>query len=117
MKNNFDMTDLWKTKYFLGIEVYQSNKGIFICQQKYAREILQRFSMQDSKEVGNPIVPGTKLSKDEKGKIVDATNYKRIVGSLMYLAATRPDLSFSISVISRFMEKPTEKHLVVAKGF
>lgn len=115
MKNNFDMTDLGKMKYFLGIEVYQSNKGIFICQQKYAREILQRFSMQDSKEVGNPIVPGTKLSKDEEGEIVDATNYKRIVGSLMYLATTRPDLSFSISVISRFMEKPTEKHLVAAK--
>jgi len=80
MKNNFDMTYLGKMKYFLGIEVYQSSKGIFICQQKYAREILQRFGMQDSKEVGNPIVPGNKLSKDEEGKIVDANNYKTIVG-------------------------------------
>jgi hypothetical protein len=115
MKNQFSMTDLGKMKYFLGIEVVQNKQGIFICQQKYASEILDRFGMKECNKVCSPIVPGSKLIKDEKGKTVDATEYKRMIGCLMYLLATRPDLTFSVCLAARYMERPTEMHLASVK--
>ena len=108
MKKNFSMTNLGKMKYFLGVEVIQNAKGIFIHQQKYAKEVLSKFGMEDCNLVCNPIVPGSKLTKNEGGKCVDVTNFKQIIGSLMYLLATRPDLAYSVFSIARFMEKPTE---------
>jgi hypothetical protein len=115
MENMFDMTDLGRMRYFLGVEVNQGDHGIFICQQKYINDILARFGMEYCNIVSSPIVPGTKLNKDQNGKCVDATYYKQIVGSLIYLLATRPDLAYSVCLIARFMEKPTETHLIAAK--
>lgn len=115
MKKEFDMTDLGKMKYFLGVEVVQNSDGIFIGQRKYAREVLERFGMKQCNSVYNPIVPGCKLSKDGSGAEIDATMYKKMVGSLMYLTATRPDLMYSVCLISRYMEKPTEMHLQAVK--
>ncbi|KAG5232745.1 Retrovirus-related polyprotein from transposon [Salix suchowensis] len=113
--NEFKMTDLGKMRYFLGIEVLQLVDGIFICQKKYAQEVLERFKMENCNPVQNPIVPGTKLRKNVAGEKVNSTLYKQIVGSLMYLTATRPDTMFVVSLISRFMECPTEEHLAAAK--
>jgi hypothetical protein len=104
MKHEFDMTDLGKMRCFLGLEVLQKSTGVFINQKKYASEVLQRFGMDRSNSVHNPIVPGCKLVKDKGGVKVDKTHFKQMVGSLMYLTATRPD-----------MENPTEFHLQVAK--
>ncbi|KAB2636175.1 hypothetical protein D8674_026709 [Pyrus ussuriensis x Pyrus communis] len=115
MMVEFDMTDLGKMRYFLGIEVIQGSGGIFISQRKYAQEILERFNMHQCNSVLNPIVPGFKLTKDEGGIKVDGTVYKQMVGSLMYLTATRPDLMFVVSLISRYMERPTEVHMQTAK--
>ncbi|RVW64797.1 Retrovirus-related Pol polyprotein from transposon TNT 1-94 [Vitis vinifera] len=115
MKDEFDMTDLGKMRYFLGLEVLQRSDGIFISQKKYALEVLQRFGMDKSNSVHNPIVPGFKLMKDEGGVKVDKTYYKQVVGSLMYLTTTRPDMMFVVSLISRYMENPTELHLQAAK--
>ncbi|MCH97778.1 copia-type polyprotein, partial [Trifolium medium] len=88
----FEMTDLGMMKYFLGIEVVQSAAGIFICQKKYAQEVLERFKMDDCNPVQIPIVPGTKLTRDVEGTKIDNTYYKQMVGSLMYMTTTRPDL-------------------------
>lgn len=115
MKGEFDITDLGKMSYFLGVEVIQSSDGIFITQAKYAREILERFGMINCKPVSNPVVTGSKLSKRGGGAEVDITNYKQMVGSLMYLTATRPDLMYVVCLTSRYMEKPTEVHLQAAK--
>ncbi|PRQ42077.1 putative RNA-directed DNA polymerase [Rosa chinensis] len=115
MKDEFDMSDLGMMRYFLGVEVVQNEAGIYICQKKYASEILERFGMEKANSVRNPIVPGFKLMKDEGGVKVDATMYKQIVGSLMYLTATRPDLMYVVSLISRFMSSPTELHMQAAK--
>ncbi|XP_068329810.1 secreted RxLR effector protein 161-like [Pyrus communis] len=109
------MTDLGKMRYFLGIEVLQRMDDIFIRQRKYAQEVLERFNMDQCNLVHNPMVHGFKLTKDEDGVRVDGTFYKQIVGSLMYLIATRPDLMFVVSVISRYMERPTKTHLQAAK--
>ncbi|KAJ6855707.1 Integrase catalytic domain-containing protein [Populus alba x Populus x berolinensis] len=115
MKHEFNMTDLGKMRYFLGLEVLQKSTGVFINQKKYASEVLKRFGMDKSNSVRNPIVPGCKLVKDEGGVKVDNTHFKQMVGSLMYLTATRPDMMFVVSLISRYMENPTELHLQVAK--
>lgn len=115
MMLEFDMTDLGKMKYFLGIEVLQTADGIFIGQKKYVQEVLERFGMENCNSVKNPMVPGCKLVKDADGIRVDNTFFKQLVGSLMYLTATRPDIMFIVSLISRYMECPTELHLEAAK--
>jgi hypothetical protein len=115
MLREFDMSDLGKMRFFLGIEVLQNSDGIYICQRKYALEVLKRFGMMESKLVTSPIVPGFKVSKNGDGNIVDETYYKQLVGSLMYLTATRPDMMFATCLISRYMTKPMQTHLQAAK--
>ena len=109
------MIDLGKMRYFLGLEVLQRSDGVFISQKKYALEVLKWFRMDKSNFVQNPIVPSFKLMSDESGVKVDKTYYKQVVGSLMYLRATRPDMMFVVSLISMYMENPTKLHLQVAK--
>ncbi|KAL0398210.1 UNVERIFIED_CONTAM: Retrovirus-related Pol polyprotein from transposon RE1 [Sesamum radiatum] len=111
MMDEFEMSDLGTMHYFLGIEVVNTSDGIFISQKKYIGEILDRFLMKDCNAVSTPTEFGLKLNKDYEGKKVDSTLYKQIVGSLMYLTATRPDIMYSVSLISRYMENPTEMHL------
>lgn len=105
MKQEFEMTDLGQMKFFLGIEVNQSEIGIFICQQKYTREILEQFDMESSKAVTNPMVPSNKLTRNDDGRAVDVTLYKQMIGNLMYLTATRPDLMCVVCLASRYMER------------
>eukprot|EP00253_Pinus_taeda_P007460 PITA_07460 len=115
MKEEFEMTDMGLLRYFLGTEVEKSENGIFISQEKDANEVLDRFNMQDSKAAITPTVMGLKLSKEDNSKDFDPSLYKSIVGSLMYLTATRPDITHAISLISRFMERPKEARWQVAK--
>jgi len=110
MMKEFEMTDLCLMKYFLGIEVEQSEKGIIICQNKYAKDLLKRFRMENCKPLPTPVATGTKLSKDDEGSDVNPTLFKRLVGSLMYLTATRPDIMQGVSLIFRFMETPKDTH-------
>jgi hypothetical protein len=115
MKEKFAMTDLGRMKYFLGIEVIQCDQGIFVHQHKYSCEILKRFGMEQCNKVCSPIVPGTKLVRDESGRAVNATEYKQMIGCLMYLLATRPDMAFSVCLASRYMERQTEMHMATVK--
>ena len=115
MKNEFDMTNLGRMKFFLGVEVMQTSKGIYMSQKKYAQEILERFGMENSNPTKTLMVPGCKLTKDEGGIKVDSTQYKQIIGSLMYLTVTRPDLMYVMSLVSRYMEKPTQVHMMAIR--
>ena len=115
MMEEFAMSDLGKMKFFLGVEVIQDEEGIFINQQKYAEETLMKYGMQNCNSVRNPIVPGNKLTKAGAGEEVDATEFKQLVGSLRYLTARRPDLIYSVNLVSRYMERPNEQHLLAAK--
>ena len=114
MKEEFEMTDMGKMKFFLGVEVLQSSEGIHISQKKYAKEVLERFNMWSCNSVKNPIVPGTAISK-EGSRVADATIYQQLVGCLMYLTVTRPDLMFVVCLIARFMSDPKEEHFLIAK--
>ncbi|XP_015168566.1 uncharacterized mitochondrial protein AtMg00810-like [Solanum tuberosum] len=115
MEKIFEMTDLGVMKYFLGMEVLQSSDGIFICQQKYISDILNRFKMQDCKPVSTPISTGVKLGKDEDSEKVDNSMYRSLIGSLLYLTASRPDILFVVSLLSRFMHSPRDTHFTAAK--
>eukprot|EP00253_Pinus_taeda_P015479 PITA_15479 len=115
MKEEFEMTDMGLLRYFLGIEVNQNENGIFISRAKYVNEVLGRFNMQECKAAITTTVMGLKLSKEDRSKDFDPSLYKSIVGSLMYLTATRPDIMFVVSLISRFMEKPKEAHWQATK--
>ncbi|XP_047335472.1 uncharacterized mitochondrial protein AtMg00810-like [Impatiens glandulifera] len=103
MMREFDMTDLGCMSYLLGIEVLQKKEGIFICQRRYAEEVLKRFGMLESNLVSNPTTPGLKIHNDAERVPVDETYYKQIVGSLMYLTSTRLDLMYVTSLLSRVL--------------
>ncbi|KAE8656273.1 hypothetical protein F3Y22_tig00117005pilonHSYRG00292 [Hibiscus syriacus] len=115
MMIEFEMSDLGMMHYFLGIEVLQSSAGIFISQKKYVGEILDKFKMKDCNHMNAPSEFGLKLNKDEGGNKVNSTLYKQIIGSLMYLTTTRLDIMYAVSAISKYMECPTEIHLLAAK--
>lgn len=109
------MTNLGESKIFLGTEILQGSNGVFICQKKYVAKVLSRFGMAESNAVRNPVVSGPRLHKDVDGEKVDATLFKQIMGSLMYLTATRPDIMFVFSLFSRYMSNPTHIHFATAK--
>ena len=115
MMAEFKMTDLGELHHFLGIEVHQSEKGIFISQKSYAKEVLKKFMMVNANPVSTPCITGLKLSKEGEGKLVNSTIFRSLVGKLMYLTSTRPDIVYAVSLVSRFMEKPYSNHWEVAK--
>jgi transposase InsO family protein len=92
MKAAFEMTDLGLMSYFLGIEIKQDVGGIFIGQQKYAKEILKKFKMADCKSMATPMNQKERLCKEDGAEKVDESEYRSLVGCLMYLTATRPDI-------------------------
>ncbi|GJZ80177.1 zinc finger, CCHC-type containing protein [Tanacetum coccineum] len=93
----------------------QHETGITLKQEAYAKNILNKTRMMDCNATRSPMEHKLKLSKDEEGELADPTEYRSIVGALRYLTHTRPDLSFTVGVVSRFMEKPTVKHLQAVK--
>ncbi|RVW21205.1 Retrovirus-related Pol polyprotein from transposon RE1 [Vitis vinifera] len=111
----FEMTDLGLMSYFLGMEVKQDHDGVFISQKKYAKEILNKFHMDDCKRTSTPMNQKEKFSKDDGTEKVDESQYRSLIGCLMYLTATRPDIMFSVSLLSRFMHCASEVHLQAAK--
>eukprot|EP00253_Pinus_taeda_P012594 PITA_12594 len=115
IENGFDKCDGEPTLYIKENDVDQSENGVFISQDKYVEAVLKRFNLQNSKAAATPTVVGLKLTKEESRKDFDLKLYKSIVGSLMYLTATRPDIMHAVSLISRFMERPKETHWQAAK--
>lgn len=109
------MADLVDLYHFLVIEVHQSNKGIFISQESYAKEVLKKFRMDNANLVSTLCIPGLKLSKEGEGKLINSTMYISFVGNWMYLTSTRPDIMFVVSILRRFMEKPYSNHWEAAK--
>jgi hypothetical protein len=110
LQAGFKMTDLGLLHYYLGVEVFQHSNNIFISQCKYASELLKIFGMTNCKSVLTPMEKNLKLSKLEGGELVNNTSYRKLIGSLIYLTTTHPDLSYAVSILSRFMQEPRESH-------
>ena len=115
MMKKYEMSDLGLLHYFLGYEICQNGDGVFVCQKKYAKTILEKFKMANCKSVATSLVVNEKLTKEDGSKQVDATLYRSLVGSLLYLTATRPDIMFATSLLSRFMHNPSQTHFGAAK--
>ena len=112
--HHFKLKDLGPTKYFLGLELARSHKGISLCQRKYTLDILQDSGFLGSKPVKFPMEQHLKLSKDEGTSLPDPTVYRRLIRKLLYLTFTRPDISYSVSRLSQFMDHPYAPHLHAA---
>ncbi|KAL8134090.1 hypothetical protein AgCh_009238 [Apium graveolens] len=110
MNYKFEMSNLGKLSYYLGIEVAQGNGYIKLKQTGYAKKLLVNSGMSGCNPMKFPMAPKEKLHKDKQGDVVNATDYKSIVGGIRYLVHTRPDVAFVVGVVSRFMERPTVLH-------
>ncbi|KAL3498624.1 hypothetical protein ACH5RR_041356 [Cinchona calisaya] len=117
MKRKFEMSNLGLLHYFLGLEVKQVEDGIFGLQRKYATNLLKRFNMLNCKFAATPMNLNEKLQVDDETKQTNASHFRSLVGGLIYLTHTRPDIVFSVGVISRFMHSPSKHHLGMAKRF
>jgi len=115
MKNKFSMSDLGLLSYYLGIEVKQGDAGIVISQGSYAVKILETAGMVTCNACDTPMEPRLKLYKTKEGEVVEPTTYRSIIGSLRYIVNTRPDLAFSVGMVSRYMEAPGKAHWAAVK--
>ncbi|GJU65778.1 retrovirus-related pol polyprotein from transposon TNT 1-94, partial [Tanacetum coccineum] len=115
MCSKFKMSMMGKISFFLGLQISQSPRGIFINQSKYALESLKKYGYESCDPVDTPMVEKSKLDEDKEGKAVDPSHYRGMIGTLLYLTASRPDLQFAICMCARYQARPTEKHLNTVK--
>ncbi|GKG29702.1 hypothetical protein Tco_0419600, partial [Tanacetum coccineum] len=109
------MLMMGQMSFFLGLQVSQSPGGIFINQSKYALKTLKKYGMEYSEPVDTPMMDQSKLDEDPLWIPVDQTQFRGMVGSLMYLTASRPDLIFVVCMCARYQAKPTKKYLEAIK--
>ncbi|GJX72057.1 retrovirus-related pol polyprotein from transposon TNT 1-94 [Tanacetum coccineum] len=114
MKNNFEMSMMGELKFFLGLQVHQSPRGIFISQSQYAIELLKKHGLDECVSMSTPMAT-ERLDADLQGTPTDQTTYRRMIGGLMYLTASRPDIAFATFVCARYQARPTVKHLKEVK--
>ena len=110
LNRHFSLKDLGALHYFLGIEVYRDDTGLYLTQSKYIGEILDRFGMLNIKPCPTPMVSGKVLSKDDGEVLDNPTMYRSAIGALQYLVHTRPDIAFSVNKLSQFLQCPTTTH-------
>ncbi|GJS17662.1 putative ribonuclease H-like domain-containing protein, partial [Tanacetum coccineum] len=115
MKSRFQMSSMGELTFFLGLQVKQKPNGIFISQDKYVDEILKKFDFANVKSASTPIETQKPLVKDEEASDVDVHLYRSMIGSLMYVTASRPDIMFVVCACSRFQVTPKTSHLTAVK--
>ena len=111
LAKEFEIKDLGSLKYFLGMEIARSKQGIVVSQRKYILDLLRETKMLECKPAETPMDYTVKLGMIENGAPVDKGRYQRLVGKLIYLSHTRPDIGFPVSTVSQFMNNPTEEHM------
>lgn len=111
LRSKFEMKDLGELCYFLGIEVIKSKEGIWLLQRQYALDMMSKVGMTGCKPITTPLEVNGKLTQDGGDLLDDATMYRSMVGSLIYITITRPDLSYAVGLVSQFMQAPRKPHL------
>jgi hypothetical protein len=102
MANEFQMSMMEELTFFLGIQVKQTKQGTFVHQAKYMKDLIKKFNMAELKPVSTPMSTATSLGPDEDGEAVDQREYRSLIGSLLYLTATRPDIQFVVCLCACF---------------
>ena len=115
MQSRYEMSMMGELNFFLSLQVSQRKDGIFICQSKYVKDLLKKYNLEDSASAKTPMATATKLDQDKSGKQVDMTSYRGMIGSLLYLTASRPDIMFATCLCARFQSDPKESHLIAIK--
>ena len=112
--NEFEMKDLGRLKYFLGIEVLRSNEGIFICQRKYILDLIAESGMLECKPTDTPIVVNHGLQTVQGGEAENHEQSQKLVGKLIYLSHIHLDIAYAVGIVSRFMHRPQIHHMEAA---
>ena len=115
MNHAFSMTDLGLLSQFLALEIAQSQRGIKVHQSKYASDLLIKFNMKYFKQIKTQFLSRVKLEEAGSSSMVDSTLYRQLIGCLLYLTQTQTDISYAVSVVSRYMDQPHEIHWRAAK--
>ena len=110
LSETFLMSDLGPLRYFLGLEVTSTSDDIFLSQEKYTQDLLSRAALTDHRTVDTPMEIGVHLRPTDGVPLADPTRYRQLVGSLVYLGITRPDISHSVHILSQFVSAPTQLH-------
>ena len=114
LHRQFTIKDLGELQYFLGLEVARTSNGICLNQRKYAVDLLREEQFLHCKPVSTPIDPSVKLMANDSPCLTDHSDYRRLIGKLLYLTLTRPDISYAVQQLSQFVNQPTELHLKAA---
>ncbi|WVZ76462.1 hypothetical protein U9M48_024438 [Paspalum notatum var. saurae] len=115
MSREFKMSLMGELQFFLGLQIKQGLEGTFVHQAKYTRDILKKFNMGDSKPMTTPMSTNTALDADEDGEAVDQKKFRGMIGSLLYLTATRPDIQFAVCLCARYQASPRTSHRQAVK--
>ncbi|GJY14818.1 retrovirus-related pol polyprotein from transposon TNT 1-94 [Tanacetum coccineum] len=115
MHDEFEMSMMGELNFFLGLQIKQMEDGIFFNQSKFIKEMLKKFGLEDSKPMKTAMSSDTKLTKDEECESGDSTKYQGMIGSLLYLTASKLDIMFSVCLCACFQEAPKTSHLEVVK--
>ncbi|XP_019053163.1 PREDICTED: uncharacterized protein LOC109114642 [Nelumbo nucifera] len=115
MMKTFEMTNFGLMHYFLGIEITQEEEGTFISQKKYIETLLKKFKMEECKTVSTPLDNTKAIKKEDGSPKANESQFRSMIGSLLYLIATRPDIMYAVSLLSRFMQNPNQVHHGAAK--
>ena len=115
LKSEFEMTDLGRLSYFLGIEFKQVDGGLFMHQKKYIHDVLKKFNMLECNTAETPAEANLKLDNGEQESAVDGTLFRQMIGCLRFIFHTRPEISYSVGLVSRFMSNPKKSHFMAAK--
>src|SRR6266540_3404867 len=115
MSREFEMSMMGELTFFLGLQIKQSKEGTFVHQGKYTKDVLKKFDMADAKPLSTPMATTTALDADEDGEAVDQKEYRSMIGSLLYLTATRPDIHFAVCLCARFQALPQTSHCQAVK--
>ena len=102
MQAKFEMSMIGELIHFLGLQIRQQDSGIFLSQSKYARNLVKKFGLESASSIRTPMSPNVKLTVDLSGKSVDSSLYRSMIGSLLYLTASRVDISYSVGVCARY---------------
>ena len=109
------MSLLGELNFFLGLQISQLDDGNFISQSKYIKELLKKFGMEDFKPISTPIITGCKLRKYDESKEMDQKIFRSMIGSLLYVIASRPNVMQVVGQVERFQETPKETHVLAIK--